>query len=156
MATALDLARSERGRKAIRYTLVSGVSVVVAAVALFILSFFFHWTDRSAAIASAVAGGIPNYYLNRRWAWGRTGRSHLWREIVPFWVIAFVGLAFSTWTTTFAGSIADTITDHRLLRSVIVVIGMITGYGILWIVKFILFNRVLFVDRSAPGDVPPV
>ncbi|HEX2117654.1 MAG TPA: hypothetical protein VHF91_00595, partial [Acidimicrobiales bacterium] len=41
------------------------------------------------------------YYLNRKWAWGKKGKSHLMKEIVPFWSLALLGLIFSTWAAKF-------------------------------------------------------
>jgi hypothetical protein len=45
--------------------------------------------------------------LNRSRAWGRHGRCHLWREVVPFQAIAFLGLAFSTWAADFGITMAS-------------------------------------------------
>ena len=44
--------------------------------------------------ANAVAT-FPSYWLNRNWAWGKSGRSHLMKEVVPFWVMSAFGIAFS-------------------------------------------------------------
>ncbi|HUS62154.1 MAG TPA: GtrA family protein [Acidimicrobiales bacterium] len=154
LASALDLARSTRGQTAIRYSVVSGISIAITATVIFVLSFFFHWTDRTAAIGGAVAAGVPSYYLNRRWVWGRSGRSRLWREVVPFWVIAFVGLAFSTWAADFAGSLGDDLTDRRVLRSLVVVGGSLAAYAALWVAKFIVFNKILFADHGDDRAAP--
>ena len=51
--------------------------------------------SESNVIATAIAT-VPSYYLNRTWAWGKTGKSHLMREVVPFWVIAAVSIVLST------------------------------------------------------------
>ena len=39
---------------------------------------------------------MPAYYLNRAWVWGKRGKSHLTKEVVPFWAFAFSGLVLST------------------------------------------------------------
>ncbi len=77
-------ARSPRGRKAIRYSLVSVVTVAVSQTTLFVLFAFAHWRASSANIVASIAGGIPSYYLNRSWVWGKGGRSHLVKEVLPF------------------------------------------------------------------------
>lgn len=145
-------ARTPMGRKAVRYSVVSAVSVAVSQVALFALFAGFHWTARSANVAACVVGGVPSYSLNRRWAWGRRGRSHLLREILPFWVIAFVGLVFSTWAADFAESHAVEITSSRLAQGLVVNAAAFGAFGILWVSKFMLFNKVLFVPRVGEGD----
>lgn len=136
-------------QKAIRYSLVSVVSVAVNQVSLFLLQFGFHWTAKSAAIAAASLGGIPSYYLNRRWAWGKTGRSHLLKEVAPFWVIAFAGLVFSTWAADFGESLArDHFASSRFLQALTVNLFALGAFGILWVGKFVFFNKVLFVTKD--------
>jgi putative flippase GtrA len=128
---------------------VSVISVGANQVALFILYAGFHWTARSAAIASAAFGGIPSYYLNRRWTWGKTGRSHLLKEVLPFWVIAFAGLAFSTWAADFGESVAkDHFPNSDLKQALTVNFFALGAFGILWVGKFIFFNKVLFVTKD--------
>ncbi len=146
-------ARTPGGRKAVRYSLVSVVSVVVNQVSLFVLFAVLHWTARSANIMASVIAGIPSYYLNRHWAWQKKGRSHLVKEILPFWVIALVGLAFSTWAADFAESRAVELSSSRLVQGLIVNAAAFTAFGILWVGKFIFFNKVLFVTRE--DDVRP-
>ena len=65
-----------------------------------------HWTARAANVVACAVATVPSYYLNRCWAWGRRGRSHLWKEVVPFWVIAFAGLALSTWAADLGSALA--------------------------------------------------
>ncbi len=141
-------ARTPGAQKAIRYSLVSAISVVVNQVALFVLYTGMHWTARSAAILASVLAGIPSYYLNRRWTWGKAGRSHLLKEVLPFWVIAFAGLVFSTWAADFGESVAKDFTDSRFVQGVIVSSAALAAFGILWVGKFVFFNKVLFVTKD--------
>jgi len=130
-------ARSPQGRTAIKYTLTSVIAVGVNQVVLFILFALVHWSARNANITAVGISAIPSYELNRRWAWGKRGRSHLWKEVVPFWTLAFIGLAFSTWAADWA--------ETAFHRSVLAVNGASLGaFGILWVGKFIIFNEVLF------------
>lgn len=137
-----------RGQKAIRYTLVSVVSVVVSQIVLASAYGLFHWTARSSSILACIIGGVPSYWLNRKWAWGKSGKSHLWREVMPFWTLAFIGLVFSTWAADFAGSYGTDHYESHLVRTGLVVFGSLAAFGILWIGKFVLFNKVMFVDRD--------
>lgn len=130
-------ARSPQGVKAIRYTLTSVISVVISQI---ILAFCFsglHWTAKSSNITAVSISAIPSYVLNRRWAWGKRGKSHFWKEVVPFWALAFLGLAFSTW----AADWAETAFDRNALAVNAAALG---AFGILWVGKFIVFNEVLF------------
>ena len=48
-----------------------------------------------ATLSGNLVAVIPSYYWNRAWAWGKRGRSHFRSEIVPYWSMAFLGIAFS-------------------------------------------------------------
>ncbi|HZN15870.1 MAG TPA: GtrA family protein [Acidimicrobiales bacterium] len=150
-----ERARSDTGQKAIRYTLVSVVAVIVSQVALAVFYGVLHWGPVSSAVTSAVFGGVPSYYLNRRWAWGKTGKSHLWREVVPFWSLAFIGLAFSTWTVAVADNYAQEHFTSHLAKTALVNGASLFGYGVLWIGKFILFNKVIFAHHPEELEADP-
>jgi putative flippase GtrA len=144
------------GQKALRYSLVSVISVAVSQTALFLLYAAAHWTAKSANIGAFFIGGIPSYYLNRRWAWGKTGRSHLWREVVPFWGLALAGLALSTWAVDAAESWAHRLADARFVQGLVLNGASFAAFGMLWVAKFFIFNKVIFVQdedlRAALAD----
>jgi putative flippase GtrA len=86
---------------------------------------------------------VPYYYLNRLWVFKRSGRSHLTKEILPFWTIAFISLVLSTLAVRFAGYEARSISSKDI-RAIILLAANFSTYGILWIAKFVIFNRYLF------------
>jgi putative flippase GtrA len=137
-------AKSPGGIKAIKYTLASAVSVVVSIVAFVILKGFAKVDAVPANVASVVIGGIPNYYLNRRWAWGKTGKSHLWKEIVPFWALAFIGLGISTGAVALADSYAKSRGYSHVVTTLADTIANLGAFGVLWIGKFLIFNKLMF------------
>lgn len=141
-------AASPTGKKAIKYTLVSVVSVAVSQATFIAMFGFVHWTAKSSAILATSVGGVPSYYLNRNWAWGKSGKSHLWREVVPFWVIAFIGLAFSTWSSDFAESYVERHGIVGLARTGVVDGAYFGAFAVLWLLKFIIFNKFLFTHAD--------
>ncbi len=146
-------AKTPGGVKAIRYTLVSVISVIVAQIALIVLFGLLHWTARSSNILAVTLGGIPSYWLNRRWVWKKSGRSHLWKETVPFWALNFVGLALSTWAADFAASWGKTNFDSHLVQTALVAAGSIGAFGVLWIGKFLVFNKLMFgIEHHRAAD----
>lgn len=150
----LEKARSPKGQKAIRYTLTSVVSVAVSQVILFVLLGLAHWTARSANITACSIATVPSYYLNRTWAWGKSGKSHFWKEVAPFWSLAFIGLAFSTWAADFAESKVVGIDSH-LLRTGTVMAAALGAFGVLWMAKFVIFNELLFKHHhEVLEDIP--
>src|SRR5580693_2696044 len=105
-AAFMAAVRTPEGRKVFRYTVVSLISFIIGLTVLGVCKGLIRWSAfTSNIVATAVATG-PAYVLNRRWAWGKSGKSHLMREVVPFWVLSFIGLAFSTYWAVFAERLA--------------------------------------------------
>ena len=145
----LDRSRTPGGRKMIRYSLVSVVSVIVSQIVLFIAQSF--WSARTSNIIAVCVSAVPSYYLTRAWAWGKTGKSHLMKEIVPFWSLALLGLVFSTWAADYAESNAHQLTSSDLMARLIVNGAALAAFGILWVGKFFIFNRLMFAHRPEPS-----
>lgn len=145
----MDRSRTPAGQKMVRYSLVSVVSVLVSQVVLFMAQAL--WSARTSNIVAVCVSAVPSYYLNRAWAWGKTGKSHLMKEILPFWSLALLGLVFSTWAADFAESTAPSITSSELMARLVVNGAALAAFGVLWVGKFFVFNRVLFAHRPEPS-----
>jgi putative flippase GtrA len=147
-AWVVDWMKTPTGRKTVRYAAVSVVSTAIAQI-VFLLSFGVLalasgvWCQFLAAVISA----LPSYYLNRRWVWGQSGPSHLWREVVPFWVIAVVGLVISLAAVALATTISGHYRMDHLLTTAFADFMALASYGVVWLGKFWIFNRYLFLDR---------
>jgi putative flippase GtrA len=139
----------------LRYSLVSLVSIAVSQSVLAVAFGMLHWTARISNIVACAVATVPSYYLNRSWAWGRRGRSHLWREVVPFWALAFAGLALSTWAAGFGSTLARQADVSHAATTAIVMGSSLLAFGVLWVGKFAIFNGLLFAERtpSAPALV---
>ncbi len=138
------------GRKVLRYSLVSLISIAVSQSVLMVAFGMLHWTARLANVAACAVATVPSYYLNRSWAWGRRSRSHLWKEVVPFWALAFLGLALSTWAADVASTLARQAGASHAATTAIVMSASLLAFGILWVGKFAIFNALLFAERPAP------
>ncbi|MCU1456882.1 MAG: hypothetical protein JWL73_974 [Actinomycetia bacterium] len=106
-------------------------------------------------IATAV-GTFPSYRLNRRWVWRHTDASDPWREVLPFWIMSFTGLALST--------LAVAITDHwaashglaSTTRTIAVLAANVGSFGLLWVAQFVMLDRVLFRSRAGRAGPPTI
>ena len=147
--SVLAFAHTPGGKKVIRYSLVSVISVIVSQIVLFVAQSF--WSARTSNIVAVCVSAVPSYYLNRKWAWGKSGKSHLMKEIVPFWTLAFIGLVFSTWAADYAESNAHHLTSSDLGTRLIVNGAALAAFGILWVGKFFIFNKVLFAHQPEPS-----
>lgn len=135
--------RSQDLGKILRYGTISVVSTAISLTGLFV---FYRWIGLSPTWSNIVAtciATVPYYYLNRMWVFKKSGRSHLTKEVLPFWTIAFVSLVLSTLAVKFAGSQVHSISSKNV-RGAILVLANLATYGILWIAKFVVFNRYLF------------
>ena len=133
----------------VRYSLVSVISVIVSQVVLFVAQSFC--SARTSNIIAVCVSAVPSYYLNRMWAGGKTGKSHLMKEILPFWSLALLGLIFSTWAADYAESNAHHITSSDLGARLVVNFAALAAFGVLWVGKFFIFNRVLFAHQPEPS-----
>ena len=135
-------------RKLVKYSMVSLISVVVSQIVQF-SSFFFTHNGVLSSIMAVAAGTIPSYELNRRWTWRKSGPSHLWREIVPFWVMSFVGLVFSTMCVYFAEQWAEGRDYNKTKVALLLNLSSLAAFGILWVGKFLIINHLLFHHKAA-------
>ena len=147
----LAFLKTESGRKTLRYAAVSAIAIVLSQIMIAITYGGFHTTKTVAQTAAAVFSTIPSYILNRRWVWARVGKSSASREILPFWIISLVQFAISLVAVNWLGSWMERHVDSHLLRTICLQLIVLFIYGVMWVGKFVFFNKVLFADRSAPA-----
>lgn len=134
-------------RKLARYSAASLVGVTVGQTSLFV---FYQLLDLAAALANFLAvaiSSVPAYLINRYWVWQKTSRNDLRREIVPFWGMAFLGLILST--------IAVTVVDDRTDRAPAILAANLGGFGVLWVAKFLVLDKILFAADEGPDPLEP-
>lgn len=134
------------GVKALKYSAVSVVGVVVTQV----LIFAFHGpAGLSATLTNFLAvslASVPAYYLNRAWVWGKRGRNSIRREVLPFWGFSLLGLAVST----VAVSVVAGMWDNPLAINV----ANIGSFGLLWVAKYLVLDAVMFGADETPAVDP--
>jgi putative flippase GtrA len=135
--------QTPQGLKMVRYTTVSVISALMSLVFITITYGVLRLgTEVVCTLISNILAGIPSYFLNRQWVWKKAGRSHLWREVLPFWVMSITGIGFALYTASVAHNYADAHHLHHLARTVLVVGANIAAFGILWVLKFVILNRL--------------
>ncbi len=147
--------------KFIRYSMVSGIAIVISQAVILVCTWAFGFSGIAANTVGSIAATPASYELNRKWAWGKHGKSHLWKEVVPFWALTIIGFLASTGTTQLADDMAHH--DHvtGLARSLVIMAASLFAWGVVWVVKFVVFNKLVFVARAAdaaghpsPGGAP--
>jgi putative flippase GtrA len=146
-------AHSHKGRKLIRFTLVSGVTTVTSFT---LIAFLYGLRIIPDAVWATLVGNIlasvPAYQLNRRWTWGKHGRSHLTREIIPFWSLSLLGIGVALIGADWARHEVRLHRWSHLLSTATVSGTNLASFAIFWVLKIIVFNRIFRVDPSRDID----
>ncbi len=146
----LEHSRTEAGRRMIRYASTSLMMVALTQVLIVVFYRGFHWKEVPSNLAATMLTSIPAYTLNKYWVWGKKGRPHMRREVIPFWVFTVAGWALSTGMVALASGIGD---PHSLLRTLAVMVSSVAGFGILWVLKYLFLDKIMFgTDHHTPYD----
>jgi putative flippase GtrA len=167
MTTALKVIGLLRARLARlrRYAAVSAVSTATSLTVLGVLVGLANTPAGWANVAATAIGTVPSFELNRRWVWLKRGARSVWREVVPFAGLALAGLALSTLTVHLASTWAQQSGWGRLARTSAVEAASVATFGSLWVLQYVLCDRVLFRSRepkrsrtvpSSPADATAV
>lgn len=148
------LYHTPHGKKLFRYTMVSVISTAVSQGVLIIgFGLLRIGSEVPDTMFANMVATVPSYYLNRNWAWGKSGRSHLTREVLPFWAMAVAGIVFSYFTSSEARHLGQVHHFHHLGRTILVIGANFAAFGILWVLKFLLFNRLFHVHQEADVEL---
>ena len=134
----------QHGLKLLRYC---GVSVVNVILGTGTLLFCLKILDMHEVLANVVAWTVstgPAYLMSRYWVWEQSGTNSVKSEIAPFWILALIGLSFSTFCIWVAGFHTD---NSYVLTAV-----NFCAYGIVWVAKYIVLDRLMW-GPGATGDV---
>lgn len=138
---------THEGRKLFRYSMVSVISTAVSFIVLFFVYGVARlWTEIPSTVFANAVATFPSYWLNRQWAWGKSGRSHLTKEVLPFWAVAAAGIAFSIVGAAIARHIGLKYQLAHVEQTALVLFANVLSFAIFWVLKLIVFNRVFRVE----------
>ncbi|MDX2972317.1 GtrA family protein [Kribbella solani] len=127
-----------------RYSASSVVATVVSQVA-FALCYWFGTPALVATLVAWIAGAVPNYVLNRRWTWGRGGQK------LPYTIIVIGSAATAALVTSLTDHFVQPLESHAW-KTVLVSGSYLATYAVLFIVKFWLFDRLVFAKPAVSAD----
>ena len=126
----------EHGTKLLRYCGVSVVNVITGVGTLFICLEILDMQRVAANVSAWLVSTVPAYLLSRYWVWQQSGSNSVKSEIAPFWILALIGLAFSTFCIWIAGFFSE---------NSFVLIGVnFCAYGIVWVAKYFVLDRLMW------------
>jgi di/tricarboxylate transporter len=128
--------RSALGVRITRYTIGSIIAAATSAVVFAVL------------YVLGVAGAVPNWTLNRRWAWQVKGRIAFGREIVAYVVVSALTLLASSEATAWTSHQVMKLPAHYGIRAALVTASYLAVFAILFAVRFVIYELWIFSGRS--------
>jgi putative flippase GtrA len=107
-----------------------------------------------ANVVATALGTVPSFELNRRWVWSAPGRRSLLRQVAPFGALSLAGLGLSTLAVHLAATWAASRGWGRLPRTAVVEVTNVGTFGTLWVLQYILCDRVLFRNGTGTEHAP--
>jgi putative flippase GtrA len=133
-------------KQLIKYTMVSVISTVASfGVLAIVYGLHIIKGEIEATVFANVVATVPSYFLNRMWVWGKGGRSHVMKEIVPFWVMSAIGITVSIGGAAVARHIGTTHHLSHLQETAVLLLANLISFGLFWVLKYMLYNRLFHV-----------
>jgi len=140
-------ARSDEGRKQLRYVGVSVVFVPLGQVFVQIFGSFMTFT--AATLLTSAILTLPNFFANKHFVWRVDSKDNLRTQVLVFWVAVMLGVSLATlFTHLIENATAD---QTNLVRGAAVCFAQLLGYGLVLVSRFLILDRWLF---KLAGDTP--
>jgi putative flippase GtrA len=155
------LRRSPLVRRISGYSAGSVIAVFTSELAFAGAYGWLHAGNAWANLAGFVGGAVPNYFLNRRWAWkDRGGRSRR-SEILLYAAVSICSYLVSLVVTGRAETWTRTLTHDQSVRVTLVAASYLAVSGVLFVAKFVAYELIVFTKgpgaragSSSPTDGP--
>jgi putative flippase GtrA len=140
--------------KLLRYLTGSVVATVCSEVVFVALYGLLGVGTTWSSVLSWLAGALPNFWLNRNWAWQRKGRPSLRDEVLPYVAIIVATLVLATVLT----HLTDVWLQHQgvspSVRVTIVAAVFLGTYVVVFALRFVMLDRLFarLHARENAGD----
>jgi putative flippase GtrA len=139
------LTRTPFSAKMTKYALSSGVAFGLSEIA-FAVCYWAGLGTIGCSIIAFFAAAIPNWIMNRRWAWQQTGRPPVKQTVAYVTVSAIVLVVTSAATKVTNYWVKHNVVDHHGLRVLIVTGSFTVVTVILFFAKFAVYEFLIFSD----------
>jgi putative flippase GtrA len=130
-----------RGRiRFFRYAVGSAAATVVSAVTFALVYRGLHAGPQAASVAAFLSGAMVNFTANRFWAWSRRQRPGLGRDMAGYAVLAVA--------TALAAAGVTSLTERQTRSWVLVEASYFGTFAAMFLLKFVVLDRVLFRSRA--------
>jgi putative flippase GtrA len=145
------LTRTPFSAKMTKYALSSVIAFLLSDVAFAFCYWLFGGRTTPSSVVAFFAAAIPNWIMNRRWAWQQTGRAPA-KQIVSYAAVSAIVLlvtSFATGRTNHWVKHSGHIANHHGLRLIIVTGSFVVVTVILFFAKFAIYEFLIFRNRRA-------
>ncbi len=133
--------------KVTRYA-IGSVIALATSIVVFALMYIAGAGTTACSVGAFIAGAIPNWILNRRWAWKIRGEVEVLREIVAYLAISLIVLVASAAATGWTKHAVKGLTHPHGLRVLIVTASYVAVQAVLFVAKFVVYEHWVFSGRS--------
>jgi putative flippase GtrA len=135
--------------KIAKYSIGSAIALATSTVVFELLLLAGSNNTTIDSVAAFVAGAVPNWILNRRWAWERSGQMDVLREVVGYLIVSLIALAASSFGTGWMQTWArNHVAAGSGLRSILVTGAYVLVQVLLFAVKFVIYDKWVFTGQS--------
>jgi putative flippase GtrA len=130
-----------------RYTLGSMVAAGTSAI-VFAALYVMGAGTTACSVVAFIAGAIPNWILNRRWAWRVEGQVAFGREIVAYVLVSAATLFITAEATGWTQRHVQNIPAHHGIRVLLVTASYLAVFALLFVARFAVYEVWIFSGRS--------
>lgn len=141
------LRASAHAGKITRYA-IGSVIALVTSVVVFALMYVLGINTTICSIGAFIAGAVPNWILNRRWAWKIRGQVSIMREVFGYILISIAVLVMSSAATGWTSSEVQSIPAHHGIRVILVTAAYVAVQAFFFGIKYIVYEHWVFSGRS--------
>ena len=141
------LRASAHAVKITRYVIGSVVALATSIV-VFAVLYVLIGNTTICSVAAFIAGAVPNWILNRRWAWQIRGQVSVMREVVGYIAISVAVLVMSSLATGWTSSEVHGIPAHHGFRVILVTAAYVAVQAFFFGVKYLVYEHWVFAGKS--------
>ena len=149
------LTRTPFSAKMTKYALSSVIAFLLSDIA-FAVCYALGWGTTVCSVIAFFSAAIPNWIMNRRWAWQQTGRAPA-KQMVAYASVSAIVLVVTSAATGFTNHlvVANHVQQHHGLRLLIVTGSFVLVTVVLFFAKFAIYEFVIFSGgrRGRSGTV---
>ncbi len=140
-----------RARRWFRYIVTSGISTVLSEAVLLGLYAIGGVGAFWAAMLANLVGAAQSYLMSRYWIWPEANRERAGRQVVLYWLTSVASMLISSTVTQVSSQHAP---EGQAAHAVVVGVAYVGTYALLWVAKFLVYQKVIFTGRRGDHSVP--